>query len=171
MPMLKPVATMGTEETAEQQQKDKAKEKKHEGTFRVGQRVIFCAVNVKEKDPQLGTVRYVGPVQGQQGIWVGVDWDSGDGRHDGFLDGVRYFQACLSTSASFVRPHLLSAGCTLLHAITSRYKVNSDPSEEGKVSHQIFQGDVSSADAKSFQFVDQLNSQLAELVTWFMHFV
>ncbi|KAI5065360.1 hypothetical protein GOP47_0020055 [Adiantum capillus-veneris] len=107
-----------------------AKDRKNECSFVVGQRVISCPAKDKEKDPQLGTVRYVGPVQGQQGLWVGVDWDSGDGRHDGSLDGVRYFEARRPTSASFVRPHLLSAGCNLHHAITSRYKANADPSDD-----------------------------------------
>ena len=49
------------------------------------------------------TVRYVGPVQGQQGVWVGLEWDdSGRGKHDGSSEGRRYdsrpnlVPACLS---------------------------------------------------------------------------
>lgn len=39
-----------------------------------------------------GTVRYVGPVDNTQGIWLGVEWDDPErGKHDGSKDGRRYF--------------------------------------------------------------------------------
>lgn len=42
----------------------------------------------------LGTIRYVGPVDNTRGLWLGVEWDSPDrGKHDGSKDGKRYF-AC-----------------------------------------------------------------------------
>jgi dynactin complex subunit len=43
----------------------------------------------------IGTVRYVGQVDGTSGMWLGVDWDDGSrGKHDGIKDGKRYF-SCL----------------------------------------------------------------------------
>lgn len=43
----------------------------------------------------LGTVRFVGPVDGTRGIWLGVEWDDPDrGKHDGIKDGKRHF-SCL----------------------------------------------------------------------------
>lgn len=37
------------------------------------------------------TVRYVGSVQGQEGQWVGLEWDeAGRGKHDGTVDGTRW---------------------------------------------------------------------------------
>ena len=43
----------------------------------------------------IGTVRYAGPVDGTQGIWLGVEWaDTNRGKHDGVKDGKRYF-TCL----------------------------------------------------------------------------
>ena len=43
----------------------------------------------------IGTVRYVGPVDGAQGLWLGVEWDDTNrGKHDGIKDGKRYF-TCL----------------------------------------------------------------------------
>ncbi|KAK1965571.1 CAP-Gly domain-containing protein [Colletotrichum sublineola] len=58
-------------------------------------------------DGALCTVRYIGPVAGTSGIWLGVEWDdAGRGKHDGQHKDVRYF-SCLSkspTAASFVRP-------------------------------------------------------------------
>ena len=42
-----------------------------------------------------GTVRFVGPVDGTQGLWLGVERDDPSrGKHDGVKDGKRYF-ACL----------------------------------------------------------------------------
>lgn len=43
----------------------------------------------------IGTIRYVGEVDGTSGIWLGVEWDDrGRGKHDGIKDGKRYF-SCL----------------------------------------------------------------------------
>ena len=43
----------------------------------------------------IGTVRYVGPVDGTNGVWLGVEWDDPKrGKHDGVKDGRRYF-SCL----------------------------------------------------------------------------
>lgn len=36
-----------------------------------------------------GTVMYHGPVQGSNGVWVGVSWDElGRGKHDGEYNGI-----------------------------------------------------------------------------------
>ena len=38
----------------------------------------------------LGTVKYVGRVEGAEGVWLGVDWDDERrGRHDGSTNSVR----------------------------------------------------------------------------------
>ena len=43
----------------------------------------------------IGTIRYVGPVDGTNGLWLGVEWDDPKrGKHDGSRDGRRYF-TCL----------------------------------------------------------------------------
>ena len=40
----------------------------------------------------IGTVRFVGQVDGTAGVWLGVEWDDPDrGKHDGVKDGKRYF--------------------------------------------------------------------------------
>lgn len=93
--------------------------------FRLGQRVHSLG------DPRrMGTVKYVGPVQGYSGTWVGVDWDNGDAKHDGALDGRRYFQAHAAKSGSFVRPHNLSPGISLLQALLLRYRSTTSKEEE-----------------------------------------
>ncbi|VAH12216.1 unnamed protein product [Triticum turgidum subsp. durum] len=96
------------------------------GGFRLGQRVHASG------DPRRsGTVRYLGPVDGHAGDWVGVDWDGGaGGRHDGSLAGRRYFAAAGDRSASFARPSSLSAGIPLPDALRLRYRVDDFTKEE-----------------------------------------
>lgn len=43
---------------------------------------------------QLGSVRYVGPVDGAAGLWLGIEWDDPTrGKHNGSKDNKFYF-AC-----------------------------------------------------------------------------
>ncbi|KAF6257321.1 hypothetical protein COO60DRAFT_1240608 [Scenedesmus sp. NREL 46B-D3] len=70
------------------------------------------------------TVRYVGPVEGQEGTWAGVEWDDPSrGKHDGTTSGKRYFScSCDSpTAASFVRISKISRGSSLVDALVLRY--------------------------------------------------
>ncbi|VFQ71513.1 unnamed protein product [Cuscuta campestris] len=93
--------------------------------FRVGQRVHYAV------DPRrIGTVKYIGPVEGYTGTWIGVDWDNGGGKHDGCHNGVRYFDASGDATASFVRPQNLSAGVSLLQALELRYRTASSEEED-----------------------------------------
>ena len=40
----------------------------------------------------LGTIRYIGGVDGTQGMWLGVEWDDPHrGKHDGVKGNKRYF--------------------------------------------------------------------------------
>lgn len=73
------------------------------------------------------TVRYVGPVDGQSGTWVGIEYDeAGRGKHDGCHAGRRYF-TCTGGPAtgSLVRlPKFLEAadcGRSLVEAARERY--------------------------------------------------
>ncbi|PKI47402.1 tubulin-folding cofactor E [Punica granatum] len=96
--------------------------------FEPGQRVHFSG------DPRrVGTVKYVGPVQGYEGTWVGVDWDNGEGKHDGSVNGVRYFHANSDRSGSLVRPPNLSPGVSLLKALHSRYRAESNQEENDEM--------------------------------------
>ncbi|KAH6775182.1 tubulin folding cofactor E / Pfifferling [Perilla frutescens var. hirtella] len=97
--------------------------------FRVGQRVHFTG-----QPRRIGTVKYVGPVEGFSGDWVGVEWDAdGEGKHDGSHNGVRYFAARGPNTASFVRSHNLSAGVSLLEALETRYRAHSTKEEEDEM--------------------------------------
>ncbi|KAG4956438.1 hypothetical protein JHK85_042818 [Glycine max] len=75
-------------------------------------------------------VKYVGPVEGYSDTWVGVDWDNGEAKHDGSINGVRYFHAKSERSGSFVRAHNLNQGISLLEALESRYKSESTKDED-----------------------------------------
>ncbi|KAH7570934.1 hypothetical protein JRO89_XS05G0225900 [Xanthoceras sorbifolium] len=96
--------------------------------FKLGQRVH--SVNDTRR---IGTVKYVGEVQGYSGAWVGVDWDDGNGKHDGSVNGVRYFRARSEKSGSFVRVPNLSPGVSLLEALQRRYKSQSTEEEEDEM--------------------------------------
>ncbi|THU69159.1 hypothetical protein C4D60_Mb08t11470 [Musa balbisiana] len=82
---------------------------------------------------RIGTVRYVGAVEGYAGEWVGVDWDDGEGKHDGSLGGIRYFTARGERSGSFVRPKNLSTGISFLEGLHRRYRGNSTKEEEDEM--------------------------------------
>lgn len=95
--------------------------------FRLGQRVTSAG-----DTRRIGTVKYVGPVEGYSDSWIGVDWDNdGEGKHDGSHNGVKYFEARRAKTASFVRPQNLSSGITLLQALEVRYRSTSTKEEEG----------------------------------------
>ncbi|KAF2300614.1 hypothetical protein GH714_014502 [Hevea brasiliensis] len=66
-------------------------------------------------------------------MWVGVDWDNGEGKHDGSVNGVRYFQAKSERSGSFVRTQNLSPGISFLEALHIRYKGESTKEEEDEM--------------------------------------
>ena len=49
------------------------------------------------------TVRFIGQLQGQEGDWVGLEWDeAARGKHDGSTGGIRYFDGAPG-ACSFVR--------------------------------------------------------------------
>ncbi|XP_078169680.1 tubulin folding cofactor E / Pfifferling (PFI) isoform X1 [Carex rostrata] len=97
--------------------------------FRTGQRVHAAG------DPRrTGTIRYIGPISGHDGEWIGVDWDADSGgKHDGTVNGTRYFSARTSLSGSFVRPKGLCAGISLLDAIYRRYRGEATKEEEDEM--------------------------------------
>ncbi|XP_065880822.1 tubulin-folding cofactor E [Euphorbia lathyris] len=97
-------------------------------SFKLGQRIHLCS------DPRrIGTVKFIGPLQGYSGTWIGVDWDNGEGKHDGSVNGVRYFQAKAEHSGSFVRSQNLSSGISFVQALYTRYKSESTKEEEDEM--------------------------------------
>ncbi|ORX71642.1 hypothetical protein DL89DRAFT_321907 [Linderina pennispora] len=68
-----------------------------------------CQVEVLGSGTRLGAVRFVGKTQFRPGYWVGVEFDEPTGKHDGTVDGVRYFE-CRNQHGSFVRPDKVTVG-------------------------------------------------------------
>ncbi|KAG2428537.1 hypothetical protein HYH02_014341 [Chlamydomonas schloesseri] len=90
---------------------------------------VGCRVRIIK---DYATVRYVGPVAGQEGTWVGVEWDDvSRGKHDGSTGGVRYFDCKNScpTAGSFVRIERVNFGISVLEALRARY--NNETAEYG----------------------------------------
>lgn len=62
------------------------------------------------------------------GSWLGIEWDDGlRGKHNGIVDGKRYFQTQTPTGGSFIRPGKVGPCATLEDAARERY-LNYDSS-------------------------------------------
>jgi len=62
-------------------------EKKGSCCLCVGQKMLSFTQNNNERR----ILKYVGTVEGYEGMWVGVEWDSGQGWHNGRVNGIKYF--------------------------------------------------------------------------------
>ena len=84
------------------------------------------------------TVRYVGPLAGKdaEAVYVGVEWDDGGrGKHDGLVEGQRYFQCRPDGSGSFFKLKALRArstdkGLTLDEALVEKYETRTAVEEQ-----------------------------------------
>ncbi|KAL2881564.1 hypothetical protein SGCOL_003131 [Colletotrichum sp. CLE4] len=100
----------------------------------IGQRLSY--------DNALCTVRYIGPVAGTSGTWLGVEWDdTGRGKHDGQHKDVRFF-TCLSkapTAASFVRPtRRADAAQSFVTALHGKYVSEAVAKREAEIQIVFF---------------------------------
>ena len=89
-------------------------------------------------DSHSATVRYVGPVSGQSGSWVGLEWDAENrGKNDGSTGGVRFF-TCRGQSGSFIKLQkflqLADFDRTLADALQQRYQSASDATADEDLS-------------------------------------
>jgi dynactin complex subunit len=76
-----------------------------------------------ELEGSRGTVRYLGPLEGASGTWLGVEWDEAHrGKHHGDYLGKRYFECRSTTSGSFIRPSCkIKQGKDFVTAVRERY--------------------------------------------------
>ena len=51
----------------------------------------------------LGVIAYIGPTEFAPGTWVGLELDTSQGKNDGTVKGVKYFE-CPPKKGMFVRP-------------------------------------------------------------------
>jgi dynactin complex subunit len=91
-------------------------------------------------DLSLATVRYLGPVDTQKGLWVGVEWDdTGRGKHDGIFKEKRYFECSrglieeigADRKASFCRKEKLLVSMTFAQALRWRYSNEASAKDNG----------------------------------------
>ncbi|XP_063242869.1 tubulin-folding cofactor B-like [Bacillus rossius redtenbacheri] len=68
-----------------------------------------CEVAIPGKPVRRGCVRFVGKVEFSSGWWVGVQYDEPFGKHDGMVNGVKYFE-CPPKYGSFVKPAHITVG-------------------------------------------------------------
>jgi hypothetical protein len=71
------------------------------GKPQVGQR---CAL--VERDGEVATIRFVGTTKFAPGIWIGVELDTANGKNDGSIAGIKYFDAPANCGL-FVKPTLI----------------------------------------------------------------
>ncbi|KAF8823821.1 hypothetical protein HHX47_DHR9000491 [Lentinula edodes] len=66
----------------------------------------------------LGTVKFIGEVENNTGVWLGIEWDNPDrGKHDGVKDGKR-----VPNAGSFIRPSAqVICGVSFLQALKAKY--------------------------------------------------
>ncbi|KAI0636670.1 hypothetical protein C8Q77DRAFT_1050282 [Trametes polyzona] len=110
----------------------------------------------------LGTVRFVGPVDGTQGVWLGVEWDDPKrGKHDGIKDGKRYFTCLVPNSGSFIRPSPnISYGVSFLAALSAKY---IEVPHGGEASEKVILGSSGGAIEVEAVGLDKIRSKLAHL--------
>ncbi|CCU81901.1 alpha-tubulin assembly protein/Chaperone [Blumeria hordei DH14] len=96
--------------------------------YRIGDRLSVISATSSNN---LCTVRYIGEADGFKGLWLGVEWDDDSrGKHDGSLNGKRYFRSFLNQllglcdlpAASFIRPSRpVEPERSLIEAIREKY--------------------------------------------------
>ncbi|CAL1705710.1 unnamed protein product [Somion occarium] len=112
----------------------------------------------------LGTIRYVGPVDGTQGVWLGVEWDDAHrGKHDGLKNGKRYFTCLVPNAGSFIRTTAqISYGTSFLTALTEKYIEN--PRNSSSV-EKVILGSSNGAIEVEAVGLDKIRAKLSRLDT------
>ncbi|XP_042895224.1 tubulin-specific chaperone E isoform X1 [Parasteatoda tepidariorum] len=80
---------------------------------------IGCRVHF---EGEFGTVLYVGPIEGVDGTWLGVEWDNlTRGKHSGCYNNINYFQTSIPNAGSFIRQSKADLGISCPKAVRLKY--------------------------------------------------
>ncbi|GJJ72151.1 tubulin-specific chaperone E [Entomortierella parvispora] len=110
-----------------------------------------------ETEGYRGTVRFLGPVPGTSGEWIGVEWDDVQrGKHSGENKGVQYFQCLFPGTGSFTRfSNKIHAGQSLLEILKERYV------DDEKTAKDLFLGESNiKVDIYDFDRIKERNRKL-----------
>ncbi|GAM28812.1 hypothetical protein SAMD00019534_119880 [Acytostelium subglobosum LB1] len=108
-------------------QNEQQQQQQQQEDIRIGDRLL-------SDDGYFGTVMYIGDVDGFQGQWYGVCWDSATrGKHKGTIKQRAYFECAYDGSGSFMKLDKLIRGRTLLDAIVTKFSDHVDHSGLGNI--------------------------------------
>lgn len=131
--------------------------------YRVGDRISYSS---KLGTSEICTLRYIGEVDGYQGQWLGVEWDDASrGKHDGSLNGKRYFscQSSSLTAGSFIRPNRPSdPERSFIEAIYDKYAA-TDTSLVSESSNKEITISGKVAQEVGFDKIREIQSRLHEI--------
>lgn len=91
----------------------------------IGDRVVVGGVKP-------GTIAFLGPTQFARGIWAGIVLDTRDGKNNGCVNGVQYFE-CEASKGLFARPEKLALLAKAANATAGQVKpslTGTDPQQE-----------------------------------------
>ncbi|KAG0099383.1 hypothetical protein BGZ93_007879 [Podila epicladia] len=89
-------------------------------------KITFAELTIGQRIEQenfRGTIRYLGPVAGTKGEWIGVEWDDKErGKHSGSHGDTVYFECLFPGTGSFTRlSQKIDVGSSLLAILKERY--------------------------------------------------
>ena len=123
-------------------------------SFAIGQRVAVSG-RVGE-----GTVRFTGNTQFSSGNWIGIELDAADGRNNGSVNGVVYFE-CAPNHGVFARPDTVRAADAPLRR-SRRGSASRDDATGSTTASLAVQGQQVGRDiAAAHQDIARLEAQLA----------
>eukprot|EP00794_Sanderia_malayensis_P013806 gene13806-15251_t len=115
-----------------------------------------------EFEGHLGTVKFYGNVPPSSGDWFGVEWDEKRGKHNGTFEGTTYFK-CGEQHGSFIRPHKVNFGITIIQALEKRYGTGCTNFEDSEMFVLGENEQKTVVEMVGFEKVHQKQSQFCKL--------